>query len=482
MACDEAAAKRETGWTQRSWRVDIRTTSELREWAEMKLPGLEVGDSLFNWRMLQYILFGTPVDKDAYYAGDRTLIAPRDLVVSMAEGSCRSSRKLLQEFSGNVMPLRIHGYDQERGIATCITPLLSEEEWRELETVTLRAYVATDEERDTYFVSGRRVGKKRVVKGVRNYMDYAIRAEDEDHPARELIEFLNKQSSQPLERLLRRNDGRIRAKVADLLGGGERSRRRAMLGIRIHTSLVAQMEAGYLEHCYEGRERTARVYATGVSLSNMPREARAAAMAGTTHADLRSAQLGIVAMMYGAVETREFLASGGNIWESLYEHLGVGPESKPALKTGVYAMCYGGGEDLIRERLTASGLTDSQADAFFAHPYIAEVLDGRKRHAKGIKAAGGIRDAFGDFWALGGMKPHQLQAIVAQSYEVAVMLAILPVIKRRQVQVPVWLHDGLYMLFQDAGRKDSAIAEMKTAVEHAAAGFGIPTWLEVEEM
>jgi hypothetical protein len=108
-----------------------------------------------------------------------------------------------------------------------------------------------------------------------------------------------------------------------------------------------------------------------------------------------------------------------------------------------------------------------------------------------------MRDAFGQ-WV--GMERYadrkddkhrsrSILAAVAQSWEMKIMLSILPVIQRHErLQMVGWLHDGVILNFGDRSRAGQFKAELKTAVKRRLddicneTGYRFQTYMDIKQL
>lgn len=72
-----------------------------------------------------------------------------------------------------------------------------------------------------------------------------------------------------------------------------------------------------------------------------------------------------------------------------------------------------------------------------------------------------------------------MAAQVVQSWEVRLMLSLVPVLRgERQLYCLSWLHDGLTVWCGDSTKRERHINKLKAAVQAEAEQWGFPTWLE----
>jgi hypothetical protein len=121
-------------------------------------------------------------------------------------------------------------------------------------------------------------------------------------------------------------------------------------------------------------------------------------------------------------------------------------------------------EAAVEEGDTSNGIGLMRAKQFLRHPFIRDLFKARKARMDEIERLGGAEDAFGGW--ISCQEDSCIRSILArqvQSYELRLMLAMLPVIKEAaDVQILSWLHDGVTLGF-DACKSSNAILE---AVQH----------------
>lgn len=187
--------------------------------------------------------------------------------------------------------------------------------------------------------------------------------------------------------------------------------------------------------------------------------------------------------------------------------------AKPTMKEALYACCFGMSRAKLRALVadgsrTNSGLGAGAADAFMGHALIRELLDGRGRAMKKVAEEGGVRDAWGRWYAakswgeIRGEKAakeaggtleeppgekryahHALLALQAQSWELRLMLPLFEVAEETpHVMALSWLHDGMVAWCSDRrpGRMEGFVRAARTAFDSGALELGFPTDLEVD--
>lgn len=239
---------------------------------------------------------------------------------------------------------------------------------------------------------------------------------------------------------------------------------------------------------YQSVERTQRVYTMGVSMVSLPRGIRKCLLSGSITLDARAMQLAIIAAKWPVPQLHDRLVrsieKGTPIWTELLCEMGYIPDddSKDALKTAVYALCYGGGIKTQGESFRSAGLNP---EGFHRHPLIKAMRKASKQRQEAIKEAGGMQCPFsGQWWSLEGDAAYRLLAREAQSWELRLMMSAVNEIHkigdRDRATLLLWLHDGFTI---NVGRRESipcVVRRLQAAFNEAAMEQGIPTRLERE--
>lgn len=167
----------------------------------------------------------------------------------------------------------------------------------------------------------------------------------------------------------------------------------------------------------------------------------------------------------------------------MMEHLALTESAKPALKTALYATIFGMGKRKLIANLSAE-IGRKAAIAFFAHPLMLEIFEGRSAAMKRVKEGGGVEDAFGRWIPLRRESPaHALLAIEAQSWELKLMLSIFETVRNVEgIAILSWLHDGIVVYHRDDERLGRLTERAKKAFDISASAMGFPTDLEITRL
>jgi len=469
---------------------DRAVTPEFRSWLHERYPALQVGRKAEAYRrILQYVLFSSFLDEDTGFQVLPATTVAR--LVGRAPGSGGfSAWSELMVFSERVLDLRVNPHD--KGQARTIDPALSEElRTRLLEELSARRKRRCGEGL-VYFVSGAKVTRNSVEtaqREYRHYLDDLVEHPRADHPALPLLNLLNHNRGDSLRAIVNRNWDAMMAYADSLpIDTPEQFQQR----LYAERCLNAIAEHGVVMR-YADSPKTDRIFALGINLNTLPRELRKLALRGTVALDLAAAQLAIVSLLYGCSRLGGFLASGRSFWTEMLTYLGLGDEHKPILKDTIYAITFGmrtenfqtllaqgvikKGKRIIR-MCSGEGIGSKLAGKFFRHPLVADLVEGRQRAIAKVYGQGYAEDAWQVKHPLEGGRHHvpSLLARVAQSYEVRIMLAMVPIIERNSgVQIVSFIHDGVYLHFTRERDNETLLRKIKTVVSEEAASLGIPT-------
>lgn len=238
------------------------------------------------------------------------------------------------------------------------------------------------------------------------------------------------------------------------------------------------------------QERTCRLSPRGDTLLGLKREVRKAATKGWWECDLRSSQFAILASVLKAPVSREFIASGKNLWRELYgfvsgvEEAEPPPEIKPALKEAIYSLCYGKSKAHLKEFLVQQGL-----EKLLAHPILVELLSLRRKWFQEIARAGGAHDVWGQWHGVDekrGRWAGSVAATIIQAIEMEIIAPLFDVANQHgkgdRFHIVLFQHDGATISFNDKAKVSRAQAKLKKAVEDRAHELGVSTVLEFTEL
>lgn len=154
---------------------------------------------------------------------------------------------------------------------------------------------------------------------------------------------------------------------------------------------------------YVPADKTTRVFSLRESILRLHRSLRKIMTQDWVTADLRSAQLAIVANVWGVPRLSDYLASGKSIWPDLCHHMGhtFTEDNKAIMKSSLYALTFGAGNHKMTTHLGRHFGNGSGAyREFKGHAVIRALLLARARQLKAIRHEGGGVDAFGNILEL----------------------------------------------------------------------------------
>lgn len=432
--------------------------------------------------MAEYCIFNVHANRN----GEGIILPFRTLAQLVGVSPSRkgfAAHRWIDDFSQEVFDLRPLPYSYVAGEARVIRPEIASDILAERD-LELTEALAPDYER-VYFVDGRRVSLRKRLEVGRDYVRYLkdlANCSRPEHPARELVEFLNSQPPDCLEKLLKANWPALRRAALEMPQGTLQERRRRDAALRV---LLGVMDHRVM--LYGTSVKTLRIHALGSNIHLLPRELRRLALRGSIHLDLRACQLAVVAKLWNIPALQEFLATGKSIWKELLACLGLDDRSKPILKRTVYSALFGMGYKKLRQQL-ADGIDDNggvgreKMQAFFRDPRIDGLMKARRAVQQTIKGTGGVADAFGQWLTTSQYSIPSVLAQQVQSYEVKIMLSMLPILKaEKDIRVLSWLHDGLTIRILDPAEKQRKLRRLCDVVEDAASVLGFHTVLEVED-
>jgi hypothetical protein len=299
--------------------------------------------------------------------------------------------------------------------------------------------------------------------------------------AKEVIEYMNNSDARPFTAIVRKNYAAAVAAAKKL------STQQCKRELPILEAIKKDPKPNYGP---SRSKKTPRIWARGRnSIPQLKKGIRKVLTRGWYEADLKSAQLAINAVLWGAERTRAFLEEDGDIWEMFYEYLDIPPDKKTKevkgeLKKTLYAIWFDREAHLVGPILTTSlrkrGV-ETDGNAVYTMPFVPEMLEERERAKARINREGGVRDCNGRWIP---MKQRDAASLMAEAAQVAEMELLLPVVRLAKTtndfQITLYQHDGISILF----RKDKKqwIDRIDEEVRKKAKEFGFPTGLDWEEL
>lgn len=230
-------------------------------------------------------------------------------------------------------------------------------------------------------------------------------------------------------------------------------------------------------------ERTDRLFGHGANITNLKKDIRRSFTKGWYEADLRSAQLAIVAKLWDIPEVTEFLKTGKSFWKEVLSFLGADTEAKSLVKDYTYGTIFGMSKDRIQAELNIGlkefGVEDG-GDKFLSHPLISTLLKARTKYVSLVTSLGSLIDAFGVEFKVTKSNVLSLVARQAQSYEMALIYPIFG-LAGEDFSVTLYQFDGVSLKFHNERNKAHWLERICEVVEEKALELGIHTSLEISE-
>lgn len=298
--------------------------------------------------------------------------------------------------------------------------------------------------------------------------------------AKEVIDYMNTRDLRPFTAIVRKNYAAAVAAAKELPSD---KRQRELL-------ILEAIKKDPKPYYGPSRsKKTPRIWARGRnSIPQLKRKIRKVLTKGWFEADLKSAQLAINAVLWGAERTRAFLEEDGDIWETLYQYLDIPPDKKDRVKDEfkrtIYAIWFDRERGLVGPILTTSlrkrGV-ETEGNAIYSVPIIGEMLDEREHAKARIIKEGGVRDCNGRWIPLKRREPSSLMAEAAQVAEMELLLPVVRLAKTtNDFQITLYQHDGISLHFRR--NKKEWIDRIDGEVRKKAKEFGFPTGLDWEEL
>ena len=228
---------------------------------------------------------------------------------------------------------------------------------------------------------------------------------------------------------------------------------------------------------YIPAEKSNRIYATGSNINGLHRDIRKVFQQDWITADLKSAQLAIIAKLWDIPKLSAYLKTGINVWEDLCNYINIdfNPNNKQLLKTYIYSVIYGAGknrivlgiaEDIDEDMTTEQKLQTAEIvyNKLKEHKIIKLILTARNKQFKIIEANNGATNCFGQFYELKSeiipdkyvykdmpyveSNLRSILACCAQDYELKIWTPVINSAieqenKDRGFTITNYLHDGI---------------------------------------
>lgn len=465
---------------------DYPISSQLRRKLLEKYPALQARS---DYRYLTaYLLYGTWHDpKSGELVIHGSLLAAMQDDVKGYKQNNHCGLKFLEGFQRDVFPLEYRCYDlykekARRIISSGICPEIVKAAISDLYC-----------EPDVWFGSGNSFDHR--LSGVeRRYVESGVLnspAKPKCNEASLVLNYLNGLSSTSFTRTFNRNFGRARDAV-ELLPEIARDREYKIL------RAIQRQAKPY----YKPVLGSSRLYPENTSLLNLKREVRNALTANWIDADLKGAQLAIIAKLWTCPLTLQILESGRSVWEVLADQAGVrlSSKSKASIKELVYRTAFGSSSKTIRH-IGNQTLGKRSTGQLLGSPIFSELLARRSTIMRNIEDSGHAIDAFGnrlEYDSKGrnhrvlenrrwnqGSNLLSLLAEQAQSYELKLLFPIFQLAigqdrdDRHGFDIRTLLYDGLSFTCRDSKDEPKFKSLLKALVAKEANALGIPTELEI---
>jgi hypothetical protein len=308
------------------------------------------------------------------------------------------------------------------------------------------------------------------------------------HPARPLLEYLSKKSQKRLMMLVRENWPRTEAAIEALPESTPDECSTKNWARRLAISLYENWQIYYTIS-----ERSPRIFPVGESLLYLPRDIRKIALTGGVECDLRAAQLAVAAKVWELPITAELLRSKKSIWDELAAAAGLPViECKAILKKTLYSVIFGMTQTNLRRKLEhgtdgLAGIGRKATNRVFRHPVMKELIAARKQKHDESKTKKCVCDAWGNTVYMGPGTPFRtvrsLWAYAIQSFELKVLLALLPILtKNSQIYLIAWQHDGVTLQFGNRSKSERERNQIRAAVNRTCGDLDISSELEMEPL
>ncbi len=245
------------------------------------------------------------------------------------------------------------------------------------------------------------------------------------------------------------------------------------------------------------RGRTIRLFGFNESLLALKKVVRQALAPSWRTADLRSAQLAIVAQQWNIPSVQEFLRDySGSVWDYLFAELQIErtDERKRAVKDALYSALYGRTPGFTAYMLSKTLQMSGVGARFLQIPLIAELFCARERMFDKIQKAGGACNVYGQWIALRDdssvpkEKRVDAASVLSQLAQAMEMRLLAPVIdsaieekaNARGWGMMLWKHDGFNWASHKAEDVSRWMSRLQEMVQVQARHFNIITQLEAE--
>lgn len=258
-------------------------------------------------------------------------------------------------------------------------------------------------------------------------------------------------------------------------------------------ALASQVEA--LESIYEQPQPffktvpgSVRIYEDRSRVTFLKRRYREMLTEGWIEYDLKASQLASAAYLWDVPLLKAVFERGESPWSFLIRELGATPEVKPALKKGIYGICYGAGQRKVFSEMMEQGATEELVNRFWSLPAVQELLDARKRQLDGIMERIRRGEELVSVTGAPLVAPKgehitaQARSVLAQEMQTIELFILTPALRIAADENVLGFtqHDGFSAVFSDPRRRPTIERKLIEAVDEAAKRYGVRTGLEVK--
>jgi len=240
---------------------------------------------------------------------------------------------------------------------------------------------------------------------------------------------------------------------------------------------------------------TPRMY--GSTLTFMTSSIRHALHPDWIDFDIRNCHIAIIAYLFDAPRTREFLATGASFWQELMNYMNIAPEkweqAKEFLKVALYSIAFGkhpsDANTNLENELGCRGIWwDKQ---FTTHPIVQEITHVLATAKNAIKAKNGMQSAYGwlalDDGRKSTRKVDSILCCAIQSYELSIVSSCVMLVENERTSdnsdfdIVLWQHDGLSIALKKSASVDAIASRLQKAVTRRASEYGMEMVLVRDE-
>ncbi len=459
--------------------MEVLVSPEFRDLALALFPALALSAAYRS--LFCRLMFPTMLDKETGgVCVSRFALASDEGKLKKAKSRHYCGKDLLEAFKSEVF--KFGGFDWEGYRYSERKCRVAHVDWPEcLVSAAERERTRTEREGLVYFVSGKTYHTKhrtRVLKEARQEAK-ALESGCQCPEAADMLAYLNSRPSNGFTDMLGHIDEARRVAVGIEHSGKRNAALNALKSIESQPVPV---------YAPSPADRTVRLFGLDGGLTSISRKVRAVLCQDWHHADLKNAQLAIIATLWGVSEVTEILESVDSIWPELANHLGVDrdddrfEEVKAGIKELLYSTIFGMTEGNLYRKAIAelSGLVE-KPKRIFEHRLFKVLLEARTEHAAKLQEAGYATTCFGKrIKTKTNADVRSAMAQQAQAVELSLIYPVYELVKEntREFQVMLHLHDGVYIRF--SRRPELWQQRISQVVKAKADELGIHTELEWE--